>query len=63
MDLIGPYSRSIIQQQPGGTVIRNNASLSCMTIIDPATGRFEFVEIPMFGLEEVTLGHGENIDK
>ena len=36
--LMGPYSRSIRQQQPGGTVILNNSILTCMTIIDQATG-------------------------
>ena len=55
VDLIGPYSKTIIQQQPGNTVIRNNASLTCMTMIDPATGWFEIVEIPTFDLEEVTI--------
>ena len=34
--LIVPYSKSIRQHQPGGTVILNNSSLTCMTMIDPA---------------------------
>ena len=41
VDLIGPYSNSIRQQQPGGTVIRKNASLTCMAMIDPFKGWFE----------------------
>ena len=57
VDLIGPYSKSIIQQQPGGSVIRNNASLTCMLVIDPATGWFDISKIPMFDLEEVTTGN------
>ena len=57
VDLIGPYSKSIRQQQPGGTVIRNNASLTFMTIFYPTTGWFNIVEIPRFDLEEVTLGN------
>ena len=61
--LLDPYSKSIRQQQPGGTVIRNNASLNCMTIIDPDTGWSEIVEIPMFDLEEVTIGNNEYIYK
>ena len=63
VDMIGPYSQSIIQQHPGGTIIRNNASLTCMTMIDPATGWFKIVKIPMFELEEVTIGNDEYIDK
>ena len=57
VDMTGPYSNSIRQQQPGGTVVRNNSSLTCMTMIDPATGWFYIVEIPMFDLEEVTIGN------
>ena len=34
-----------------------------MTMIDPATGWFEIVEIPTFDLEEVTIGNVEYIDK
>ena len=50
VDLIGPYRKSIIQHQPGGAVISNNASLTCMTMIYPATGWFDIVEIPRFDL-------------
>ena len=57
VDLIGTYSKSIRQKHQGGTVIRNNSSLTCMTIIDPSIGWFDIVEKPMFDLEEVTLGH------
>ena len=63
MDLIGPYRKSIRHHNPGGTVIRNNDSLTCMTTIDPATGCFEIVEIPTFYLDEVTLVNDEYIDK
>ena len=57
VDLIGPYIKSIRQHQPGGTFIRRNASLTYITMIDPATGWFEIFEIPTFDLEEVTLGN------
>ena len=57
MDLTGPYNKSIRQQQSGGTVIRKNASLTFMTMIDPATCWFKIVEIPTFELEEVTKGN------
>ena len=63
VDLIDLYRNSIIQQQPGGTVVRKNVSLTCMTIIDPATGWFEIVNIPMFDLEEGKIYHYECIDK
>ena len=57
IDLIGPYRRLIKQQHPGVTVICNNASLTFMTIIDPATGWFEIFDVPTFDLEEVALGN------
>ena len=57
VDLIGTYSKSIIQQHPVGIIVLNNASLTCMTMIDPATGWFEIVKIPTFDLEEVTIGN------
>ena len=37
--------------------------MNSMKIIDPATGWFEIVEIPMFDLNEVTDGNDEYIDK
>ena len=43
VDLIGPYIKYIIQQQPGSAIINDNASLTCMTMIDPAMGWFEIV--------------------
>ena len=63
VDLIVPYSKSRRQKQPGGTVISNIVSLTCMTMIDPATGCFDIVRIPAFDLKEVTLGNDEYIDK
>ena len=59
VDLIGTYSKSIRKHQSGGTVIRKNDSLICMTMIDPATGCSEIVDIPTFELDEVTLGNDE----
>ena len=63
VELIGPHIRSIIQQDPCGTIIWKNDSLTCMTMIDPATGWFEIVEITTFGRDEVTAGNDEYIDK
>ena len=63
VDLIFPYSKSIRQQRPGGAIIRNNASLTCMTMIDPATGWFKIVKIPMFRINEITVANNEYLDK
>ena len=63
MDLIGPYSKSKRKQDPGGAIIWDNASLTLMTMIDPATGWFEIVEIPMFDLDEVTACNDKYIYK
>ena len=63
MDLIGPHSKSIRQHQPGGAIIKNNVSLTCLKMIDPATGWFEIVEMPTYDLDEVTGGNNEYTDK
>ena len=63
VDLIGPYIKSIRQQKPGSSIIHKNISLTYMTMIDPTTGWFEIVKIPMFDLKEVTGGNDEYIDK
>ena len=34
-----------------------------MTMIYPATGWFEIIEIPTFDLDEVMAGNDKNIDK
>ena len=57
VDLIVPYSKSIIKQQPGGAIIIKNVSLTCMTMIDPATGWFKIVEIPTYDIDDVTSGN------
>ena len=63
VDLIGPYTKSRRPDQPGGAIIRNNVSLTFMTMTDPATGWFEIFEIPTCNLDEVTGGNDEYIDK
>ena len=57
--MIGPYSKSIIQQQPSGTIIRSNVSLTCITMIDLTIGYFKIVEIPTYNIDEVTGGNDE----
>ena len=62
-DLIGTYSKYVRQQQPVVAIISNNVSLTCMTMINPATGWFGIVEILMYKLNEVIGGNDEYIDK
>ena len=57
VDLIGPYKNSILQQQWGGTAILKNDSLTFMMMIEPAAVWFEIIKIPMFDLEEVSMGN------
>ena len=63
VDLIGTYSKSIQQNHPSGTIIKNNFSLTCTTMIDPATGWFKIFEIPMYGPDKVMGGNDEYIYK
>ena len=48
VDLIVPYVNSIRQKKMFGTIIKNNVSLTCMNMIDPATVWFEIIEILMY---------------
>ena len=61
--LIGTFSKSIRQHNTGGAITRNNASLACMTMIEPDTGWFDIVEIPTCNIDEVTGGNNEYTDK
>ena len=63
VDLIGPYSKSIIQQHPDSTIIRNNDIMTCTMMIEPATVWFKIVNIRKFNLDEVTSGNNEFIDR
>ena len=63
VELIGLYSNYIIQQQPGGAIIKIYVSLTCMTMIDPATGWFGIVKVPTYDLDEVMRNNYEYIDK
>ena len=62
-DLIGPYSLTAKQYQPDGTIINKEFSLTCMTFLDPATGWFEIVQVPLFNIDDVKNGNREVIDK
>ena len=63
VDLIGPYSKSIRKQHTGDAIMKKDNSLTFMTMIDPATGWFRVIEIPMFNHDEVTSGNDEYIYK
>ena len=63
VDLIGPYSLSAKQQQPDGTILDKEFSLTCMTFVDPATGWFEIVEVPTYNLINSKKESQEVIDK
>ena len=63
VDLISKYRKSIIKQKPGGAIIWKNAIMTCMKMIDPATGWFEIFRIPTFDLDVVMAGNYEYMDK
>ena len=61
--LIGTYSKSIRQQQLGGTILQKYISLTCMMVIDPITVWFEIFKFPFFELNYITARNYEYIDK
>ena len=63
MNLIGPYSNSIRQNQLSGTIIQNNASLTYMKMIGPAMGWFEIAKLLTYDIDKVTGGNDDYIDK
>ena len=63
IDLIGPYTKTVKQHQPGNTVKEVDLHLTCMTFIDPSTGWFEIAQVPYFDMDNVKIGDTEYIDK
>ena len=63
MDLIGPYSNYIRLYQTGVAIIKNIVSFVCMTMIDPAMGWFEIIEVTTYDFNEVMGSNNEYIDK
>ena len=61
--LIGPYYKSIRQQQTGGVITKKDVILTYMTKIDPTTGWFKIVEVPWFDLNEAARVNSEYIYK
>ena len=62
-DLIGPYSITAKQIQPGGDIKEIELKLTAMTMVDPATGWFEIVEVPYYSIEDVINNENAYIDK
>ena len=63
VDLIGPYSVLMNQRLPDGRIRQKEVKLTCMTMIDPATGWFEIAEVHSFDIEDVKKGNTQYIDK
>ena len=62
VDLMVLYSKYIIQQHPGGAIIKKNVSLTCMMMINPTTGWSEIVKVPTYDLDEVPGVYDDYID-
>jgi hypothetical protein len=63
VDLIGPYTVDVQQEQPGLEVKEVELKLTCMTFLDPSTGWFKITEVPYFNIEDVKMKNKAAIDK
>ena len=63
VDLIGPYTVKVNQEQPGQIIKEVELQLTCMTFLDPATGWFEIAEVPYFDIDDVKNKNKTAIDK
>ena len=63
IDLIGPYTVTAQQIQPGGELKEVELKLTAMTMVDPATGWFDMVEVPYYSIDEVKKNKNKFIDK
>ena len=63
IDLIGPYTKTVQQHQPGNVIKEIDLNLTCMTFINPCTGWFEIAQVPYLDIEEIKIGNKEYIDK
>ena len=63
LDLIGPYTVTCKQMQPGDIIKEVELNLVAMTMVDPATGLFEMVEVPYYDAEGIKNGNQDLIDK
>jgi transposase InsO family protein len=62
-DLIGPYSITAKQIQPGGELKEVELNLTAMTMVDPATGWVEIAEVPYYNIDDVKNNEQSYIDK
>ena len=62
IDLIGPYSITAKQTQPSGKIKEIELQLTTMTMVDPAMGWFEIVEVP-YNVEDIVNNKEYYIDK
>jgi hypothetical protein len=63
IDLIGPYTVATKQRQPGNILKEVELCLIAMTMVDPATGLFEMVEVPYYDVKDIKKGNQDVIDK
>ena len=62
IDLIGPYTVKVKQNQPGGTTKEVYFKLTCMTFINTSTGWFKILEFPYYDFKEVQIGNTNYIN-
>jgi hypothetical protein len=63
IDLIRLYMITAKQTQPGGEIKEIKLTLTAMTMVDPATGWFEIVEVPYYSIEDVKKDELNYINK
>ena len=63
VDLIGPYTKTVQQNQPGNLIKEFDLHLTCITFIYPCTGWFEIAQVPFFYIEEIKIDNKEYIGK
>jgi hypothetical protein len=47
-DLIGTYTVTAKQNKLGNNIVSNELQLTCMTLMDPATGWLKITEVPTY---------------
>jgi transposase InsO family protein len=63
IDLIGPYSITAKQSQTEGKIKEIELELTAMTMVDPASGWFEIIEVPYYNIDDVKNNENNYIDK
>ena len=63
IDLIGPYSITAKQTQPGGEIKEIELNLTATAMVDPTMGWFEIVEIPYYNVEDIVNNKDNYVDK